>query len=270
MKLFRQFILVISGFIFMQCEKVIDLELDTIPPKLVVDASIDWEKGTAGSTQTIKLTTTTGYYSSEVPKVSGATVVVTAPGKTFTFVEVSGTGQYVCTDFEPVIGETYTLMINYGGQEYTASETLVTTPDLERIEQLNNAGFDGDEIELKYYFQDDGATDNFYMSSVAAPFMKYPLLTIDSDERSQGNEMSLTFGHEDTAQGDDIVIQLSGISSRYHSYMSRLLEATAGGGPFPTIPATVRGNLVNETDKTNYALGYFRLSEVITTNYIIE
>lgn len=270
MKLFRQFILVISGFIFMQCEEVIDLDLDTIPPKLVVDASIDWEKGTTGSTQTIKLTTTTDYYSSEVPKVSGAAVVVTTSTKSFTFAETPGTGEYVCTDFEPVMGETYTLEINYNGQDYTASETLVSTPDITRIEQLNDAGFDGDEIEIKYYFQDDGSKDNYYMSSVAAPFMKYPLLTIDSDERSQGNEMSLTFGHEDTAQGDDIVIRLLGISSRYHSYMSRLLEATESGGPFPTIPASVRGNLVNQTDKSNYALGYFRLSEVVTTNHAVE
>lgn len=270
MKLFRQLILAISGLLFMQCEKVIDLDLDTLPARLVVDASIDWEMGTAGSTQTIKLTTTTGYYASEVPVVNGATVVITMGTKTFTFAEVPGTGQYVCTDFEPVTGETYTLTISYNGQNYTAWETLVPTPELIRIEQINDAGFDADEIEIKYYFQDDGSKEDFYMSSVKAPFIKFPVYTVDSDERSQGNGMYLTFSHEDTAIGDELAIRFYGISSRYHSYMSRLLEATAGGGPFPTIPAGVRGNIVNQTDKANYALGYFRLSEVATVNYMVE
>jgi hypothetical protein len=270
MKLFRQLILAISGLLFMQCEKVIDLDLDTLPARLVVDASIDWEKGTAGSTQTIKLTTTTGYYDSEVPVVSGATVVVATSNKMFEFAEVPETGHYVCTDFEPVLGETYTLTITYSGQSYKASEMLVSTPELNRIEQINDAGFDGDEIEIKYYFQDDASKDNYYMSSVEAPFIEYPIYVIDSDERSQGNEMYLTFGHEDTAKGDELAIRFYGISSRYHSYMSRLLEATAGGGPFPTIPAAVRGNIVNQTDNSNYALGYFRLSEGTVVNYMVE
>ncbi|MBA4058350.1 MAG: DUF4249 domain-containing protein [Marivirga sp.] len=270
MKLFRQFILVFSGLFFMQCEEVIHLELDTLAPKLVVDASIDWQKGTAGNRQTVTLTTTTDYYTGEVPVVSGATVVVATGNKTFAFAEVPGTGRYVCTDFEPAIGEIYTLAISYNGQNYTASETFVSTPDLQRIEQINDGGFDGDEIEVFCYFQDDGSVDNFYMSSVQAPFIKFPIYTIDSDERSQGNEMYLKFEHEDTDHGNVLDIRLSGISSRYHSYMSRLLEATATGGPFPTTPAGVRGNIINQTDKENYALGYFRLSEVITVNYIVE
>jgi hypothetical protein len=272
MKLFKQFILVISGFIFMQCEEVIGLKLDTIPPKLVVDASIDWEKGTAGNTQTIMLTTTTGYYDNEVPIVSGATVVVTTSSKTFTFAEVPGTGQYVCTDFEPVTGEKYALAISYNGQNYTASETLVSTPELARIDQINDAGFDGDEIEIKYYFLDDRSKDDFYMGSVNAPFIKFPMYTIDSDERSQGNEMYLMFGDETTVKGNEVAIHLYGISSSYYSYMRRLLEATAAddNGPFPTIPPRVRGNIVNQTNKDDYALGYFRVSEVATTKYTVQ
>jgi hypothetical protein len=275
MKLFKQLFLAICALILMQCEDVIDVDLDTIAPKLVIDASIDWEKGTAGNTQTIKLTTTSGYYDSEVPVVSGATVTVTTSSKAFEFAEVPGTGQYVCTDFEPVIGETYTLTIGYSGQRYTASETLVTAPELgDRVEQNNDGGFGGDEIEVKYYFQDNGSEDNFYMSSVQAPFVKFPVYTIDSDERSQGNLMFLVFGHEDTAQGDVLAIRLYGISERYFSYMTRLLEATGSGpmgdGPFTTIPAGVKGNIVNQNDKANYALGYFRLSEVVNINYVVQ
>lgn len=270
MKIFRQLALAVSALLLMQCENVVHVDLETIDPKLVIDASIDWEKGTAGNTQTIKLTTTTGYYDTVVPVVSGAAVMVTTSTKAFMFTEVPGTGQYVCTDFEPVIGETYTLTISYNGQTYIASETFMTTPALEDgIEQVNDGGFGGDEIEVKYYFQDNGAENNFYMSRVQAPFAKFPFYTVDSDERTQGNRTYLVFGHEDTAHGDVLTIQLYGISEPYHSYMTRLLEAT-GSGPFETTPATVRGNIINQTDKSNYALGYFRLCEVVTTVYAVK
>jgi len=267
MKTFWQLVLTVSALFFMQCEEVVHVNLDTLAPKLVVDASIDWEKGTSGDRQTIKLTTTTGYYESETPAVTGATVVVTMGSKTFTFTEVSGKGEYVCTDFEPIVGETYVLAINYNNQNYTAEETLISTPDLGRIEQAADAGFDGDEIEVKYYFKDDGSKDDYYMTSVKAPFITFPVYTVDSDERSQGNEMYFVFGHEDTVAGNELIIRLYGISSRYFSYMSRLLEATATGGPFPTIPAGVRGNIINQTNKADYALGYFRISEVSTAHY---
>jgi len=68
-------------------------------------------------------------------------------------------------------------------------------------------------------------------------------------------------------------IKLYGISERYFNYMSILInlaEGGSGGGPFSTPPSTVRGNVVNQTNEGNYALGYFRLSEVDTLDYIVE
>jgi hypothetical protein len=86
--------------------------------------------------------------------------------------------------------------------------------------------------------------------------------------------MFLTFSHEDIAVGDLMTIRLFGISERYFGYMTRLLEATGrgplGDGPFTTTPAAVKGNVINQTNKTNYALGYFRLSEVVTRNYAVQ
>jgi hypothetical protein len=43
-----------------------------------------------------------------------------------------------------------------------------------------------------------------------------------------------------------------------------------GGGPFETQPATVRGNMINETNSDNFPLGYFRVSEVSTLTYVVE
>ena len=78
-------LIVIQGF-FTSCEEVIDLSLDTDTPRLVIDATIDWEKGTPGSEQTIRIHKTTGFYSNVIPPVSGAIVTVeNSAGFVFTF-----------------------------------------------------------------------------------------------------------------------------------------------------------------------------------------
>ena len=70
MKLFNYISLLFLVITFTGCEKVIDVDLDTAPPKLVVEASINWDKNTAGNEQFIKLTPTTDYFSRTIPNVS--------------------------------------------------------------------------------------------------------------------------------------------------------------------------------------------------------
>jgi len=42
------------------------------------------------------------------------------------------------------------------------------------------------------------------------------------------------------------------------------------GGPFQTPSSTVRGNIVNQTNFDNFALGFFRLSETDEEIYIVQ
>ena len=58
-KLSLLFILII---ITISCEDVIDVNLNNAEPRLVIDASINWFKGTTGNEQSIKLTLTAPYF----------------------------------------------------------------------------------------------------------------------------------------------------------------------------------------------------------------
>jgi len=52
----------------------------------------------------------------------------------------------------------------------------------------------------------------------------------------------------------------------------RILLSISGsmtGSPFQSLPATVRGHIINTTN-FNYALGYFRLSESDVATYTIQ
>ncbi|MEP6931894.1 MAG: DUF4249 domain-containing protein, partial [Flavobacterium sp.] len=108
------------------CEDVVNLDLETGDPKIVIDAEIIWKKGTTGSEQVIKISKMAPYYSAVTPKVSGAQVrVENSTGDVFTFTE-SGPGLYVCTNFVPVLNMEYTLHVEAEGQILTAVEKLTS------------------------------------------------------------------------------------------------------------------------------------------------
>jgi Domain of unknown function (DUF4249) len=265
--------ILLSGFLFTGCEEVVDVDLDTAAPRLVVDASINWVKGTAGNEQTIRLTTTSGYYETTVPPVSNATVYITSgSGNIYNFTESASPGYYTCTNFEPEIGQTYTLTVINGDQAYTATETLYAVPEIGNIVQDNEGGFFGEDIEVRFYYQDNGAENNWYMVRFDANVLAFPDYDVMDDSFTQGNEMFGIFIDEDLAPGDVLDIKLYGTSQRFYNYMLKLLEVagSGGGGPFDTPPATVRGNVVNTINEGNYALGYFRLSEVDTAQYTVQ
>lgn len=256
------------------CEEVVKVDLDTIAPKLVIDASIDWEKGTTGNQQMVKLSTTTGFYSNVIPSVSGAVVFITNSANiNFNFIEeVPNTGEYICDDFAPVIGENYTLIVNYAGQTYSATEKMIAVPDIASTSQRDDAGFNGSDIEVKFYFQDNGLADNAYMSKFVTAGNAFPEFQVFDDRFQQGNQMFGLYSSSDLEPADTIDYTLYGISKPYYNYMNILLSLTGsnGGSPFQTPPATVRGNIVNQTNEDNYCLGYFRLCEVSKMQYTIQ
>ena len=253
------------------CEDVIELDLPTATPRLVIEASIDWQKGTTGNEQRIKITKTTDFYSTTVEAVNGADVSVMGNGQTFNFIQ-DATGDYVCGNFDPALNETYVLTVLYNNEVYTASETLIPTPTLENVIQDNDGGFTGEDIELKFTFQDDGTTDNFYMFKFTSPINPLPNYDVVDDDFFQGNTMFAFYSDEDLEANMEIECTLYGVSETYYNYMNILLgiAGTNGGSPFQTPPGEVRGNIVNTTNETNYPYGFFRLSEVDTKSYTVE
>jgi len=272
-KKIQVFFVILITIFFNGCEDVVNIDLNTAPPKLVIEASLNWQKGTLGNEQKIKLTTTTDYYGNTIPMVSGATVFVKNNSNvTFNFIENPNTGEYFCTTFIPVISQTYTLTVISNGQTYAATETLKPVAPITKIVQNNLGGFDGKTIEIKAYFNDPAPENNFYLYGY-----KYPNPLADNyyagdDTFFQGNEFFSASQNSDLKAGDNIMITHFGISKTYSNYMQVLISIAGNnnGAPFQSPAATVRGNIINTTNFDNYALGYFSLSEIDTKNYVVQ
>lgn len=266
-------LMLLAVLFFSGCEKVVDVDLETAEPRLVVDASINWQKDTPGNVQTIKLSTTANYFGTETPKVSGATVFITNSSNTvFNFVEGAEAGSYVCNDFVPQINETYVLTIEHAGQTYTSTEKLLAVPAITRVEQNNEGGFTGEDIEVKFFFNDIQGETNFYFLEIRDPYKVIPEYGVLEDRFFQNNEMFSLYISEDLKPADVLKLTIYGVSQDYYNYVDILLEqtGTTSAGPFATPTSTIRGNIVNQTDFGNYALGFFRLSETDVEEYTIQ
>lgn len=273
MKIIKIYLIIVMGVFLISCEEVIDVDLDTAEPRLVIDAAIDWEKNTTGSQQKIRLSTTTAYYDDTFPAVNGANVTISNSANTiFNFIENVGTGEYICNNFVPVIGETYTLTISLNGETYKATETLMSVPKIEdNILQSNTGGMAGDEVEITYYYQDNDSQENYYIYSNKNPHIAFPQYQAEDDNESQGGLIPVYYSDKDLKSGEVVNLKLYGISKRYYDYFRKILNASGNNdGPFGTIPTAIRGNIDNPTNSANFPYGYFRLSEVATRDYTIQ
>ncbi|MCF7561721.1 DUF4249 domain-containing protein [Sabulilitoribacter multivorans] len=269
----KKIVIILLSLIFVSCEDVIDVDLKTSEPRLVIDASINWIKGTQGEIQLIKLSLTAPYFDETIPAATGASVIVTdSNNNTFNFIEEGSSGVYINDSFIPEIGATYNLTINYNNEIYLASETLIPVVPIEFVEQKNDGGFAGDEVEIKAFYTDPGGIENFYFFEFIKTSTSAQNLEVYDDEFTDGNQIFAFHSDETLEAGDELIIRNSGISQRYYEYLNILLQQTddQSGDPFQTQPATVRGNCINQTNFSNYPFGYFRASETDVFIYTIQ
>ncbi len=260
-------------FLFSACEEVIDLDLQTQDPKLVIDAAIQWQKGTSGAVQTIKLSTTTSFFSNDFPTVSGATVqLINSQNAVFEFLETNP-GDYVCNNFVPEINENYLLRVVYQNETYEAEQRLLPTPNiLPEVEQDNEAGVLGEDIALKFFFQDFVNEENFYKFRFDVEFKATPNLGTVEDRFVANNLLFVNLFSTDQKSGQLVKLTLTQIDRNYFNYLRILLNVAGSnsGSPFQAPPGTVRGNIVNKTNQKNFPLGYFYAAETDVKEYVVQ
>ena len=258
--------------LFSSCEKTVILDLETADPKLVVEADINWVKGTLGNHQVIHLSLSTPYYASQASPVADASSVTVknSAGLVFNFVPKTVPGEYVCEDFDARLGENYELNITYKGEKYSATERLIECPEISKVIQNEDGGFAGDEMEVTMLYTDIPNTDNQYLTVFKSPYSPIPQLSVFEDKFYKGVQMSASIVEERLKRSDVVEIRLEGISKSYFNYMRLSLQNVAGANPFQAIAANAKGNIYNKDVAGDYALGYFRLSETDVINYVIQ
>ncbi|WP_299526633.1 DUF4249 domain-containing protein [uncultured Lutibacter sp.] len=281
MKTYYKNIALLLTIILTSCTDVIDVEVQVAAPRLVIEASIDWEKGTLGNEQTIKLSTSTPYFDSdEISIVTGASVKVTNDndGTEFVFLDQNN-GNYTVSNFIPEINQSYTLEVIYEGETYNAHENMMSVVDIDAIYQTTEKGFDNEVLEINADFNDPIEEENYYLFKLKRQNDLLPILLDISDEFTNGNlttvfyerEKDEDINQEEFVVGDIVDVEFYGISEQYYNYIGLLIvQYESLGDPFSTTPVPLKGNCTNTTSPENYAFGYFRLSQVVKDSYTFE
>jgi len=279
MKRILNSILLIIVLFFSACTDVIDVEVPTEEAKLVIEASINWEKETSGGDQTIYLSKSTPFFETNgtVPVV-GASVVITNnnDGSFFEFNDQND-GSYTTSNFIPVLNDSYTLEVMSEGETYSAQETFMPVVPILEVYQSTEK-FLPEVLEVNFDFLDPVEEENYYYIKFKEQADTFPRLLDFKDEFVNGNLISVFNERQENedinqveyAPGDTVNMELIGISKRYYEYIQLLINQSESGGPFDTTPVALRGNCTNQNDPNNFAYGYFRLTEVAKASYTFE
>lgn len=274
-------VVIIFSVAFFSCEDVIDVDVPTAESRLVIEASLDWEKGTTGNEQTIKLSMSTPFFeTNQNTAVIGAivTVINENNGDIFDFIDQND-GTYTTTNFLPILNNTYRLEVNYNGETFHATETLISVSDIDEITQSTEGGFDDDLLELNLYFNDPANIENYYLIKYEVEGDMFPYLEVRSDEFVDGNQIHDFFEKDDDEDdgetpfqvGDVVHIGLYGISEQYYNYMRLLIEQyEAQGDPFNSNAVQLQGNCINLSNPENDVYGYFRLTQFAKASYTFQ
>ncbi|MCG2461067.1 DUF4249 domain-containing protein [Flavobacteriaceae bacterium F89] len=260
-------ILLLSG-----CQKVVDVDLPTTDPRLIIDATFStfFDSGKKNVEGAVKLSLTASFYSKELPPVNDATVYMTDmdTGDIVIFSESDNPGIYippVLSNF-PVPNKTYKLSVIYKNETYEGTATMIPTVPIDSLSQ-GDVTLLNDETEIIVSFTDEENRSDFYLFD-----LDFNLFLTTYDQFYQGQKFTFSYFYEDIEPGKEITVKINGVDEQFYNYMNIVISQSGQNdvGPFPTPPAAVRGNMVNITNPDNYPLGYFAISEAYKMSLIIE
>ena len=268
------------------CEDVIEVELNTEEPRLIVDALIRVDTNEAFTNVVVKVSETSSFFES-VPAANLQQITLSNlsdPGggidPPVLVEEIPGSGIYskvFATDY--LTEGSLLLQIDFEDELYVARAEFIPAVPIDNVVQGDGFLFDEEDIEVIITFTDNGDRDDYYLFDFS--FGNY---LVSDDEFYQGQQFEFSYFYDDeVAPGDSVDISIMGVDEDFHNYMDELITQSGEDfGPFETPALTVRGNIINATDidninnfdnlnaVNNFALGYFAVVQEFKETIVIE
>ncbi|MBK7468427.1 MAG: DUF4249 domain-containing protein [Saprospiraceae bacterium] len=252
----KKLILSIIAFtiLFSHCTKIIDIDLNTTDPKIIVEASINNQNGP----YKVKLSKTVNFdQKNTYPPISNAIVTLTDDVNTDTLIEQKP-GEYYSQNITGKTGKSYNLYININGEIITAKSTMPEIVPLDTITFLvSNFGPGRNEDEDIYvpipHFKDPSKLGNYYRFKITVNDTLDKTFYVDNDDLINGLEYQRPqFGNDIFInKGDKLLFEMQCIDKATFDYFTSL-NASIGEGPGGgTTPANPTTNLVGN------ATGFF-------------
>lgn len=254
-KFIIQHIAIISAaFLLFGCEKVVQVDLNNAAPQIVIQGEIN---NTAGPYY-VAISKSVPFDSSNFnfrPSVTGAVVKITdvTAGVTDVLTEVY-VGVYKTNNIIGTEGNTYQLLVQAEGKEYTASSTMPANVQLDSISFYTNTFFGMTITNPVPNYRDPSGRENYYLFSETVNRQPLRGLFVFDDRLSDGRYISTQLFNDSNyiKQNDTVEVEMRCIEKPVFNYFNQVIEAQGRGnsGPVAT-PSNPVSNI------SNGALGYF-------------
>jgi hypothetical protein len=255
------------------CEDVVDVKLDEGQTLLAVDGWITDQPGP----YTIRLTTTAPYFNNApAPRVQGAVVTITDNEGNSEVLQEKDPGNYVTSTLQGKIGNTYTLNIRTGNEEYTAQTKINRVPPIDSLGvRFRPEGGFTEEGHYIYYFGPEpvGAGDSYRFKIYKNDTLlsKPENLIVAEDKLVDGNYIgNVQLNFEPFVAGDKVRVENWSITEETYLFYIELQQQIFNGGLFASPPTNVRTNVFNKNPNGPKAVGWFGGAGVSSREVIVK
>lgn len=267
MKRISLYLLLTTLVVASSCQKVIDVDLNSADPKLVIECLLT----DSAVPKTVLLTRTVDYFDGgTTPQVTGAQVVISDNvGNTETLTEVQP-GRYEAATIQGVPGRTYFLNVTVDGKNYTAQSTMpnpvqIDSAYAEYIPPLFGGG--GGYVTTGAVY-DPANEENYYRQRLYINGELQDtagIYFLADDKLSNGLYVRFPLFPVFAQLGDSITVEMYLYEKSGYDYFISLSElANSGGGPASASP----GNPVSTI--SGGALGYFIAAPVTRKSFVVQ
>ncbi|MGZ4155783.1 MAG: DUF4249 domain-containing protein [Bacteroidia bacterium] len=252
---------------FASCQKVIQIDLNSKDPQIVIEAEVTDDTLTP---QTVKITKSVNLSESNTfPTVSGASVSISDDAGNSVILNETSPGVYQNSTLHGYSGRTYYLTIVAEGKTYTSVCTMPAKVPLDSIlvteEGTGRFGPGGGIKNVTPIFQDPIGRGNYYRFKLLNNDTVSKSLFLFDDEVVDGgiNNRSLNSNDIKIRTNDTVKIKMMCITKAVHLYFYSMSQNGSG----PAASATPADPVTNIEGAT---LGYFSAHTVQVKQVIIQ
>ncbi|OFX22899.1 MAG: hypothetical protein A2033_05750 [Bacteroidetes bacterium GWA2_31_9] len=255
--------------IISSCEKVIDVDLNSSNPKVVIEAVITNNPGP----YKVTLTKTADYFNpQEYPLISGAEVMITDNLGNSEILTEKSAGNYETSTIEGIPGRTYSLSVNIDGETFSSTsampiKTLIDSITSTEMPFMNpHSQNSNKQYRISCYFKDSVGVNEFFRIIAYKNREKIREFYLLDDKISDG--VSLGYGGimGDIFLGDTVDIELLKIDQKVFEFYNTLANVIVGAEGMRDNGTPANPN----TNISNGALGYFGAVAMDKKTIIVE
>ena len=243
-------------FLAAGCEDVINVKLDNVEPRIVIEGFILEENPPYAAVIIHK--TADFYRLSTFEMVDSAFVTIADDAGNIDTLEQYDEGVYLSPFINPIVGRTYIASVTAEGVTYTAASTLPLPIAVDSLvteyQPGGGFGYDADEgYRLHVFFTDRDSIDEFCNIKVQVNDSLLTSYYLYDDQFSDGNVINYEYFGDVFDLGDTIYVAMFSMDSTVYEYFSMLQHCIAytDENTVEGIPANPKSNWDND------ALGYF-------------